>query len=136
MRDAKLFNIDSKVSDVIFKICSMPSDSHIYTNKSMVKLTKESGYLEYKDFVTKDRIIRTLKENPDFIYDWLGYSEDQRITYGWAFQFWGGDKWTVGLYNTQNQDWERNYTDGYEACATFILIEVDSFATNPYINKC
>jgi hypothetical protein len=131
MRDVQLLYIDKKVSDIIFKICSLPRDSHIHANKSMVQLTKESGYLEHKAFVTKDEIIKVLKRNPAFIQDWIDFSADQRITYGFAFQHLVEDKWTVGLYNTVNQDWERIFNDGYEACATFILIELDSFATNP-----
>ena len=39
----------------------MPRDSHIYTNKSMTQLLKDSGYFEDKESITKDKTIDSPK---------------------------------------------------------------------------
>jgi hypothetical protein len=128
MRDAHLLNKDSIVSDIIFKICSMARDFTVYTNKSMVQLAKESGYLEYKDLVTKEEIIKVLQDHPSFISDWIDYSVDQRIKTGWYFIHRDNNKWVVGYYNGKGNENEQYFTLYYEACAIFILIEMEGIS--------
>jgi hypothetical protein len=124
--------MDKQTSHIVSKVCSIPRDFHICTNKSMVQLLKESGYPGSRDSITKEEIIRALKTNQDFICDWLDYSDGQRISSGWFFQYRNSENWVVGYFNGNYFEKEQVFTSGYEACAVFILTEVERISKHLY----
>jgi hypothetical protein len=105
----------------------MPKDFISLGNKSMVRLLAESGFLEQRAKVRKDEIIEFLRTHPDFIESWEGYSQDKRSSSGWYLLH--EDKiWTVGYFSVGGKKKEQRYTSGFEACAVFILYELDQLA--------
>jgi hypothetical protein len=114
--------------NIVFEICSMPRDLHIYYNKSMVQLLKESGYFGHEDSVTKEEVMKVLRAYPNFIKDWVDYSDDKRASSGWYLQHLDAEKWVLGYYSGIRSEKEQVFTSGYEACAAFILMEVASIA--------
>jgi len=52
----------------------MPKDFHLFGNKSMNQLFKESGYLEKPNLVTKETLTFHLIANPELVSDWENYS--------------------------------------------------------------
>ena len=96
----------------------------------MSQLLVESGYCAHPESVTSDAIQTVLRSSIHFIQDWLDYSADKRTSTGWYF--------TEGLANG-----ERTYFVGYypgadkmqytkieEACASFILHEINQIRAN------
>jgi hypothetical protein len=122
-----LNNGDAMKMNVILKICSMAHDYKLYKNKNMFQLLKTSGYFEYKDIITKEKVIEEIKNNPRIIGDWALYSDDKRTPSGWYFQQRDTDKWVVGYFDGKNikKENEQIFTSAFEACATFILRETE-----------
>lgn len=113
--------------ETLLKVCSMPNAFTTSLNKSMVQLLKESGYLGHENEVTKDEIMEFLKTHPDFIESWKEYSEDKRCSSGW-YLLHEDSIWTVGYFGVGGKAKEQRYTSGFEACAVFILKELEQLA--------
>jgi hypothetical protein len=117
------------MSDVISKVCSMPRDFKVSRNKSMIQLLKKSGYLEHKNDVVKDEVIKFLKNHSDLVEDWQIYSLDKRTSTGW-YLLHEDSVWTVGYLNIGGREKEYKFTTGFEACAVFIIYELEQLAKN------
>ena len=117
------------MSDALSKVCSMPNDFMTSANKSMVQLLKDSGYMWHKDEVTQDEIIKFLKAHPDHTESWEGYSADKRSSTGW-YLLREGNIWTVGYFNIGGKEREQRFNSSFEACAVFILNELEELAKN------
>jgi hypothetical protein len=117
------------MSDVISTICSMPRDFKVSRKKSMIQLLKESGYLEHEHDVAKEDVMRFLISHPDLIDDWELYSLDQRTSTGW-YLLHEDPVWIVGYLNSGKREKESRVTSGFEACAVFIINDLERFAKN------
>jgi hypothetical protein len=115
--------------DVISKICLMPRDFKVSGNKSMIQLLKKSGYLGHENDVTRDNVVRFLISPPDLIEDWGIYSFDQRISTAW-YLLHEDPVWIVGYLNSGMREKESRFTSGFEACAVFIINELERLAKN------
>jgi hypothetical protein len=118
------------MKNVILKICSIPRDFYTHTDKSIVQLLEESGFIKYKDLISKSEIINQLKEHPSFIDDWSNYSGDKRTSKGWYLLNNDDGTWIVGYYDSNNhlnnrRKQEKIIDSDYEACAEFVLAEVE-----------
>jgi len=111
------------MSNLISKICSIPRDFYSDQNKSTIQLFNESGYLEQRDLVTKEKLMEHLMENPDLINDWENYSSDKRVSQGWYFLK-DESQWIVGYSSVPSQEQKTFFTSGIEACAEFIIHEL------------
>ena len=93
---------------------------------SFYALLKESGYFEMHDQTTVGAIREALLQRPEFVNDWIQYSEDQRCHPSWFIQQTGAE-YEVGFVSLEANDVPvTKYSDRFEACATFIkhLIEM------------
>jgi hypothetical protein len=63
----------------------MPAEFHRRGDVSILKLFKESGYLEHASSIDIQDIQQYLTAHPDLVSDWSAYSEDQRTDRGWYF---------------------------------------------------
>lgn len=123
----KLYLIWSQeMSDLISKICSIPKDFHTYQNKSIFQLFTESGYLEQPKSVTKEKLMEHLASNPDLIQNWENYSSDKHYFPAWYF-LQKDSVWIVGYSSVPSQERKQTFTSAVEACAEFILHELDQW---------
>lgn len=67
------------------RVCEIPVDFESGTNKSVVRLLKESGYPENRELLTRDSVRNYLREHRHLIKEWQKYSESQRRDRGWYF---------------------------------------------------
>jgi hypothetical protein len=130
-----LLDTDEDMNDVISKICSLAHDYFMLANKSMNQLLEESGYFHSKDFITTEKIIEGLRENPNLISDWEKYSDFPPASQGWLFYKNDSTQWIVVYYDACKRpplEKEQIFSSAFEACATYILIELanlDKLAT-------
>ena len=64
--------------NLIEKIVSIPKDFYELSNVTTCELLKKSGYVENQQTTSVEKIRNFLLENPQYINDWLQYSDDQR----------------------------------------------------------
>jgi len=114
--------------DTVFKVCSMPRNFKASGNKSMIQLLNESGYGEHKNSIAQDDIMRCLVSRSDLVEDWEVYSEDKRTSAGW-YLLHEESVWTVGYARSGGgREKEHKYSSGLEACAVFIINELEQLA--------
>jgi hypothetical protein len=112
--------------DLIRKICELPQNLKTQ-DKSVFQLLKESSYFEKRQSVEKSEIIEFLDNHPELLDDWELYSEDKRASSGWHFLS-EGENWTVGYLNFGKQDKAKIFSSRIEACAVFIINEIEEIA--------
>jgi hypothetical protein len=115
--------MDVLVEKTIQNIINIPDDFN-HQNKSQNTLLYESGYLEFHDQISEDKIALILKRNPEVIKKWLQFSEDKR-SYGWYFTKGEDGKCFVGHYPEGKEFEEINTSDEFMACASYIKREVE-----------
>jgi len=94
-------------------------------NVSPCSLLKKSGYFEMHDQITIEAIHGALCAHPDYVNDWIQFSEDQRCDPVWFFRQNGAD-YEVGFWSSKADDTPpTKYSDPLEACATFIKHEIE-----------
>jgi hypothetical protein len=117
------------VAGIISNICSMPNNFITSGNKSMIQLLNESGYKDYKKDITKDEIQAFLETHPALIDSWEMHSLDKRCSSGW-YLLHEYSEWKVGYYKIGDKENEQCFQSGFEACAVFILKEIELLAEN------
>lgn len=104
---------------VVASVCRIPVAFRQLGGKSLHQLIAESGYWEMSDQLSAVAIERCLRQSPELVDDWLGYSADKRTSGGWYFVD-EGAHFVVG----QIQGQRLVFADPLVACAEFILREV------------
>jgi hypothetical protein len=115
----------NEIHQFCLNIINFPAIMTREGNVSFYTLLKESGYYESYDQVTIEAIRQALIERPDFVNDWIQYSEDQRCHPSWFFRQNGVD-YELGYVSLETDDVPiTKYSDRFEGCAAFIkhLIE-------------
>ncbi len=92
---------------------------------SMLKLLKESGYVENADLISEMQILEYVRKHSELINTWLHYSEDKRTSEGWYINSPSAnqkisDLWIVGSYPNGET---REFRDDVSACAFYIKQE-------------
>ncbi len=99
----------------------MPLDFKRRGDVSMMQLLKESGYIESRNDIDKDKIIGYLKKDKSIVDAWIRYSEDQRCTPSWYF-----NGQTVGYLNSSGKsEKEEHYDDPLMGCASYIKLMME-----------
>ncbi len=114
-------------SNVVERICKLPHDFKTNKDKSIFQLLKESGYFEQRNFIRKGEIIEYLDNCPELLNDWELYSLDKRTGSGW-YLLDNESNWTVGYCNSGKLERERIFSSKNEACAVFIINEIEEIA--------
>jgi hypothetical protein len=115
-----------EVEKVIYKLLQIPEDFRS-KNKSLVTLLKETGYHIFHDQISVEAIIEILKKKPQFISEWLLWSENQRSTP--TTYFTKGDEWCFVGHSPESKDFkEINTKDEYFACASFVKLQVEQIS--------
>lgn len=116
------------MSNIVSKICSLPKNFYEEQNKSPIQLFKESGYRENPYDITKQKLVKHLEENPSLIFEWEKYSSDIRYSPSWYFLK-DNSNWVVGYSDESTKEQRIAYSSEFEACAEFILREIEQFMT-------
>lgn len=93
---------------------------------SFYELLKETGYFQVHRQITGERIYAALKDNPEYIADWIAYSEDKRASTGWYIERRENNSHIVGYYSGKTgRQSETRHADLIAACAVFIKHEIE-----------
>jgi hypothetical protein len=108
---------------VVERVCRLPIDFRDGT-KSPLQLVRDSGYLENPVALTIEAVEDALRRKPELVDEWLGWSEDKRVSSGWYFLK-AGTQFVVGYYPRGEK---RLYADRIAACADFVIHDVASIS--------
>jgi hypothetical protein len=111
-------------SDRLEPICRIPE---ALVGRSLRDLIAETGYRELRPTLSRQDVADHLARHPGLVLEWLRYSEDKRTSGGW-YLLHPATGWVVGRLAGPDQERELRFTTGPEACAEFILRELDSVA--------
>ncbi len=115
----------TEIEKAIKQVLQIPQDFYRYGNKSWNTLMAESGFHSYRNEFTESAMKDLLQLYPNFISDWLQWSEDTRSSSTWYFTRGDDGKCFVGHWPEDDAYDELNTNNQYDACAYFIkrLIE-------------
>jgi hypothetical protein len=113
------------IEEIARRVCDIPSEFHRRGDVSVVALVEQSGYDDSNAPSLRQAIEQQLCARPAVIEDWLCYSADKRTSRGWYFQ---DDPVLVVAYfeSGVGTSRERRFTDRAQACAEFIMRELES----------
>jgi hypothetical protein len=113
--------------DQVDAICRIPQT---LGRRSLAELVVETGYRELRPTLNGQDLADHLARHPGLVLDWLRYSEDKRTSGGW-YLLHPSAEWVVGRLTGPEHGRELRFRAGPEACAEFILRELDSVAGDP-----
>jgi hypothetical protein len=108
-------------------ICRIPESLPRHSLRDLVAAV---GYEEVRPALTRQDLTEHLARHPGLVLEWLRYSEDKRTSGGW-YLLHPSTGWLVGRLAGPEQERELRFGTGPEACAEFILRELDSLAGDP-----
>jgi hypothetical protein len=114
-------------SDRLDPICRIPE---ALSRRSLSDLVADTGYRDLRPTLTRQDVASHLARHPGLVLEWLRYSEDKRTRGGW-YLLHPPTGWVVGRAAEPDQERELRFGSGPEACAEFILRELDSVAGDP-----
>lgn len=115
--------------------CNLAPDNHA-KNMSPYALLQASGYREHRHAIDVAAIRNYILQRPELVGRWIGYSEDKRCSNGWYFSADSAEgPFLVGYFPDDAKKTEKKYSDGVDACATFIKHELESIASKRKANK-
>lgn len=117
----------SITSDELESICTLP---RAVPRASLRNAVSATGYRELRPLLTRDAIAGFLSRHPGLVREWLRYSEDKRTSGGW-YLLHPTSGWIVGRLAGPEEERELRFGSGAEACAEFILRELDSVVGEP-----
>jgi len=111
-------------ADRLDRICRVPES---FPAHSLRELVDETGYRELRPALERGELVAHLARHPKLVLDWLRYSEDKRTSGGWYLMH-PSTGWVVGRLGGSEEERELRFGSGPEACAEFILRELDGVA--------
>ena len=97
--------------------------------RSIANALVESGYREVRRELSRAELADYLARHPSRIRDWVRYSEEKQTSGGW-YLLHPTAEWIVGRLAGPEEERELRFRAGPEACAEFILRELDSVAAD------
>lgn len=110
--------------DQLDQICRIPER---VPDRSLPDLVTEAHYLELRPHLTRNELGGHLAKHPGLVFRWLRYSEDKQTSGDWYLLRSASD-WIVGRLGGTEGERELRFGSGPEACAEFILRELDGVA--------
>ncbi len=114
-------------SDELDAICRIPER---LADKPMRELVVETRYRDLRPALTREELSDHLARHPELVRGWLRYSEGKRTSGGWYLMH-PASGWLVGRLGGPEKERELRFGSGPEACAEFILRELDGVAGEP-----
>lgn len=115
------------MADLIFKLINIAKEFSQKHTVSIYELLQKTSYLKVAGQISEQDLYEGLATHPDFVSDWLEYSENKRTDGGWYFKLSDRNKYLVGSVNESGIT-ETEYDDKIEACAVFVKQELDLIA--------
>jgi hypothetical protein len=120
-----------KKNDVILNIIKLAHEFNHNQNESVVVLLAETGYFEFRKVITVNEIKKTLINFPEYVDEWVEYSENKRNSYGWYLRSGDGGEFFVGYIQKDGQiQINKKFIYKIDACAYFIKCEIDTIIKN------
>jgi hypothetical protein len=85
---------------------------------------EQTGYRELRPTLTPQMLSGYLARHSGRVSEWLHYSQDKRTSGGW-YLLQLSSEWLVGRLGGPDSERELRFASGPEACAEFILRELD-----------
>ncbi|MFL5680062.1 MAG: hypothetical protein ACJ77B_05625 [Chloroflexota bacterium] len=105
--------------DVVRAVCRLPRDVNSLGTMSPVELLRRSGYSERRAEIPVDGIEVCLRANPEYVDDWLLWSEQDRGYSGWyLFESHAGEL-ELRPYDQSVGRQSKAFTDKTRAAAEF-----------------
>jgi hypothetical protein len=116
--------------EALVRACNLAHDYRA-RNMSPYALMAESGFREHRVAIDVEKIRRHVAAHPKLVGDWMGYSENKRVSSGWYFSADSADgPYVVGYFPTSDPSkTEKKFSDEVEACANYIKRELESIAS-------
>jgi hypothetical protein len=115
---------DPDMMSVASAICQLPVLFRSTDDRSMLDLLAITGYTPGLTRLTRDALLAALRVEPALVDVWLTHSVDKRTPSGWYFSSEQGA--SVVAFHPDGPRFA--FADPIEACAEFILREVDGLA--------
>jgi sulfite reductase beta subunit-like hemoprotein len=110
---------------IINKVISLATEFYNKSNVSIYTLLKETGYFEMYNQINEADILNELTIHPEFIDKWFSWSENKRSSSGWYLKQNENSKYAVGYFPANRDIAQIEYSDIKEACAAFIIREIE-----------
>lgn len=117
------------LNDTINQIIDIPRRFYELKNISIYSLLEESGYFNVQQQINEANILVAIINNPRTVESWMRLSENKRIASGWYIADSGDDRYIVGYY-PENEFDAIKYQNANEACAAFIIKELEGWDRN------
>ncbi len=113
------------IENIIQNIIRIPRD-YYQQNRSKLTLVQESGYFDQYDQITEELIFEALQKEPEYVDEWIQWSDDQRVSEGWYIKIENGENF-VARFSTKGEYRESitKYPDIKTACAAFIKHQIE-----------
>jgi hypothetical protein len=115
------------LENILSRICRIPEELSLPGSKaSMYSIVNSIDYKNIRSSIDEETLSLFIHSHIEVVQNWIYYSEDKRTSSGWFFTA-IGNGWEVGrLMLDGNITAKGEYTSAANACAAFILRELDS----------
>lgn len=111
-------------------ICRVARDASLRgVGDSLRDLIQKSGYEEMRPQLSQSVLAAYIMSHPELIRQWQLYSQDKRTSGGW-YLLADHSGWEVGRFVAgQGRRDQQRFDSGTDACADYILRELDFWLT-------
>ena len=117
-------------SEVLERVYVLPSELRaqlaIGRYVSLWSLVAETDYPTVRDEVDVEVLRSGLCGRGTIVQDWLRYSSEKAVSWGWFFEIDRRGRYAVGLKTGFSEKTRCEISDPWEACAFFIKEELDA----------
>jgi hypothetical protein len=110
------------IRKITLKIIQLPATFRRVGDRSIISLLQEIRYFEIHTDIDELKILEVIKEHPEYVKDWVEWSEGNRASEGPYLRQNDDGRGLVGYY--PGNDF-KVYSDMYIACAAFIKLEIE-----------
>lgn len=116
--------IDPRLAMTVEDVCRLAWDYHAMRTDSARGLIARSGYPDRWQVISVGLLERALRQHPDWVDAWIGWSQDKRGGSCWYVAPAGDAAFDVGCYPAPPV----RYDDRTQACSVFVRHELASIA--------
>jgi hypothetical protein len=114
-----------EIGNLIEDIINIPTKFHELRDVSFYTLLKNSGYFVLYNQISEEKIFEQLSKHPEWVNQWIQYSEDQRVSSCWYFIPGKKGKYIIDHYPQIEKSKAREFSSIKEACAYFIKLKIE-----------